>query len=194
LKNSRLLLTLTLLWTIFLIWSGIAPKDRATWWMEVAPVLVAAPLLWFTRKKFPLSPFIYLCIFVHGLLLMTGGHYTYAETPIGFWLQDLFHLSRNPFDRLGHFFQGFVPALIAFEILKRQVKIKSFAWTAFLTICVCMAISVTYEFIEWFAAIMLGQGADAFLGTQGDPWDTQWDMLMATIGASCAMILLRLRK
>lgn len=177
------------LWVVSLLISGWEPKDRLTWWLEVFPVLVAMPVLWFTYKKFPLPRFVYFCIFIHGLVLMTGGHYTYAETPVGDWLKELFHLERNNFDRIGHFLQGFVPALIAREVLIRTVRIRSSPWVFFLSVTICLSISAVYEFIEWWSAILLGQGAEAFLGTQGDPWDTQWDMFLATIGALSANLL-----
>ena len=170
--------------------SGWQPYDRVTWLMEVAPVLVAVPLLVATRGSYPLSTLLYVLVFVHGLVLMLGGAYTYARVPAGFWIQDLFALSRNPYDKLGHFMQGFVPALVAREVLLRGGYLARGRMLAFLCICVALAISATYELIEWWAALALGQGADEFLGTQGDPWDTQSDMFMALIGASTAMLLL----
>lgn len=179
---------LNFLWLVALLISGFAPLDRATWWMEVLPVLVAGPLLLLTARSFPLPRYIYIWIFLHGLVLIVGGHYTYAEVPVGFWVQEALGWSRNPFDRLGHLLQGFVPALVIREILVRFNVVRSRAWLFFLTVTCCMAISVTYEFIEWWAALLLGQGAEAFLGTQGDPWDTQWDMFLATVGAILAQI------
>lgn len=186
-KTSQFEWVIVVLWLVALVISGIGPKDRATWWMEVAPVIISAPLLLWTRKSFPLSRIILFFIFLHGLVLMLGGHYTYAEVPLGYWLQDVFSFSRNPYDRIGHFMQGFVPALIAREILVRKVRLSG-AWLFFLTVTVCLSISAVYEFIEWWAALMLGQGADAFLGTQGDPWDTQWDMFLAMVGAILAQV------
>jgi len=171
--------------------SGWRPYDRATWLMEVAPVMVALPLLWATYRRFPLTTLLYLCIFVHAVVLMLGGAYTYARVPLGFQLQEIFDLSRNPYDKIGHFMQGFVPALVAREILIRGGYVKGRRMLAFLVLCVVMAISATYELIEWAAALALGQGADEFLGTQGDPWDTQSDMLMALIGGSAALLLSR---
>ena len=176
------------LWILGLVLSGLHPKDRLTWMLEVFPVFIAIPALYWTRTTFPLPRYILVLILIHGIVLMIGGHYTYAEAPLGYWIKDLFGLDRNPYDRIGHLFQGFVPALIAAEILRRKVGLKSAGWVFFLSVAVCMAISVTYEFIEWWMALLLGQDAEAFLGTQGDPWDTQWDMLTATIGAILAQV------
>jgi putative membrane protein len=156
--------------------------------MEVLPVLVALPVLWLTHRRFPLTSLLYVCIFVHAAVLMLGGAYTYARVPLGFQLQEVFQLSRNPYDKIGHFFQGFVPALIAREILIRGRYIRGQRMLAFLVVCVVLAISVTYEFIEWGAALAMGQGADEFLGTQGDPWDTQSDMFLALIGSLTALL------
>ena len=171
------------LWILGLILSGSSPTDRLTWILEIFPVIIAIPILYFTRTSFPLPRYIMVFIFVHGIVLMIGGHYTYAGAPPGRWLADLFGMQRNPYDRIGHLFQGFVPALIAGEILQRKVGIRGVGWIFFLSVTVCMAISMTYEFIEWWTALILEQDAEAFLGTQGDPWDTQWDMFTATIGA-----------
>ncbi len=170
--------------------SFIAPYDRATWWMEVAPALVALPILVATHRRFPLTDLLTTLIALHCLVLILGGAYTYARVPLGFWIQDAFALSRNPYDKIGHFMQGFVPALVAREILLRGGYVRGRRMVAFLCICVAMMISACYELIEWGAAVALGQGADEFLGTQGDPWDTQSDMLMALIGSSTAMLLL----
>ena len=158
--------------------------------LEIAPVLIAAPVLYFTWASFRLTPLAYRLIFLHALILMLGGHYTYAHVPLGFWLQDSFDLARNPYDRIGHFAQGFVPAIIAREILLRRSPLRAGKWTFFIVCCVCLAISACYEFIEWWAALILGQGAQEFLGTQGDPWDTQWDMFMALAGAVTAQLVL----
>jgi putative membrane protein len=173
-----------------LAWSGIAPRERATWLMEVAPVLVALPLLWATRRRFPLSPLLYLLIALHAAVLCVGGRYTYAEVPAGFWLRDLLGLSRNPFDRVGHLLQGFVPALVTREVLWRASPLRPGRWLAVLSTAVALAVSALYELVEWLAALLLGQGAEAFLGTQGDPWDTQWDMFMALLGAILGLLLL----
>jgi putative membrane protein len=171
-----------------LVVSGIAPYHRGTWLLEVAPVLIAAPILVGTWRRFPLSDLLYLLIAIHALVLIAGGAYTYARVPLGYWLQDWMHLARNPYDRLGHFMQGLVPALAAREILLRGRYVSGRRMAAFLSICVAMAVSAGYELLEWAAAVALGQGADEFLGTQGDPWDTQWDMFMALVGSVVAML------
>lgn len=173
-----------------LVASGWQPYDRTTWWLEVAPVLIAVPLLIATRRAYPLTSLLYALIFVHALILILGGAYTYARVPLGFWLQDLLDLGRNPYDKIGHFAQGFVPAIAAREILLRGAFVRGRAMLAFLVICVVLAISASYELIEWAAALALGQGADEFLGTQGDPWDTQSDMFLALIGGAAALLLL----
>ncbi len=173
-----------------LVYSGIGPYDRATWWMEVAPVLIAAPVLVATYGRFPLTSLLYVLIALHAVVLMAGGAYTYARVPFGFWLQDLLSLSRNPYDKIGHFMQGFVPALAAREVLIRAGHIARGRMASFLSLCVALAVSLVYELIEWGAALALGQGADEFLGTQGDAWDTQSDMFMALLGASVALLLL----
>lgn len=181
---------LLLFGVVFLTLSGIGPYDLATWWMEVAPVLIIVPLLLATAKRFPLTPLAYRLIFLHALILMIGGHYTYARVPLGYWVQDLFDLARNHYDRLGHFAQGFVPAIVVREVLLRTSPLRSGKWLFFLVTCVCLAVSACYEFVEWWAALLGGEAADAFLGTQGDPWDTQWDMFLAFIGAMTAQLLL----
>jgi len=172
-----------------LVWSGIRPHDRLTWLMEVAPVFVALPLMWSTRRSFPLTDLLYACIFVHCCVLMLGGAYTYAHVPMGFWMQDVLGTERNPYDKIGHFMQGFVPALLAREILIRGAFVRGRRMLAFLVVCIVLAVSATYELIEWAAALALGQGADEFLGTQGDPWDTQSDMFLALLGALTALAL-----
>ncbi|MBI2276212.1 MAG: DUF2238 domain-containing protein [Dechloromonas sp.] len=173
-----------------LIASGLAPFDRLTWLMEVAPVLIALPLLVATRRSYPLTTLLTVLIAAHALVLIGGGAYTYARVPFGFWLQDLLGSARNPYDKIGHFMQGFVPALVAREILIRGAHINGRRMTAFLCVCIALAISAVYELIEWAAALALGQGADEFLGTQGDVWDTQSDIFMALLGASLAISLL----
>ena len=173
-----------------LVVSGMKPYDRATWWMEVAPVLIAAPILVATYRRFPLTSLLYVLICVHALVLILGGAYTYARVPLGFWLQDLLELERNPYDRIGHFMQGFVPAMVAREILIRNKYVTGTSMAAFLSLCVALAVSAFYELIEWWAALALGQGAEEFLGTQGDPWDTQADMFLALFGAAAALALL----
>lgn len=171
-----------------LLISGWAPYDRATWLMEVLPVMVVLPLLALSYRRFPLTSLLYACIFAHAVVLMVGGAYTYARVPLGFQLADWLELQRNPYDRIGHFFQGFVPALAAREILLRGDHVRGRRMLAFLVVCVVLAVSACYELIEWGAALALGQGADEFLGTQGDPWDTQSDMLMALVGAVCSLL------
>jgi putative membrane protein len=170
--------------------SGIAPRDRTTWWLEVSPVLLAAPILAATAARFPLTPLAYTLIAVHALILCLGGHYTYAEVPLGFWARDALGLARNHYDRLGHFAQGFVPAIVVREVLLRTSPLRRGRWLFFLVTATCLAISACYEFIEWWTALLGGQAADAFLGTQGDVWDTQWDMFLALVGALTAQLLL----
>jgi putative membrane protein len=173
-----------------LVWSGVAPSDRLTWWLEVAPVLLAAPVLVLTWPRFPLTPIACRLIALHALVLVLGGHYTYAKVPLGFWLQDAFDLARNHYDRIAHFIQGLVPAILAREVLLRRSPLVPGKWLFFLVTCVCLAISAGYELLEWWAAILGGDGTIAFLGTQGDPWDTQWDMLLALLGAVTAQLAL----
>jgi putative membrane protein len=170
--------------------TAIGPFDRLTWWLEVAPVLIVLPLLWATRERFPLSALLYALIAVHAVILCVGGHWTYARVPAGDWVQQALGLARNPYDRLGHLAQGFIPAVAAREILTRRSPLRGSAWLPVLVVATCLAISACYEFVEWGSAVLLGQGADQFLGTQGDPWDTQWDMFCALIGATAAMLLL----
>ncbi|UXY14892.1 DUF2238 domain-containing protein [Chitiniphilus purpureus] len=173
-----------------LLVSALSPYDRLTWWLEVAPVLIAIPVLIATRRRLPLTGLLYALIAAHALVLIYGGTYTYARAPLGFWMADWFGLDRNPYDKIGHFVQGLVPALIAREILLRLGYLQSRAMAGFLSGCVALAISAAYELIEWWAALLLGQGADEFLGTQGYEWDTQADMGFALLGAVCALVLL----
>ena len=170
--------------------SGIRPYDRATWLLEVVPVIIVLPVLWATYGRYPLTTVLYVGIFVHAVVLMYGGAYTYARVPLGFELQELLGTARNPYDKIGHFLQGFVPALAAREILIRGEYVRGRRMLAFIVACIVLAISATYEFLEWGAALAMGQGADEFLGTQGDQWDTQSDMFFALIGAAAAMALL----
>jgi putative membrane protein len=172
------------------LWSGIEPFDRATWWLEVAPVAIGALLATFTFSSFRLSPLLYRLLFLHAIILMVGGHYTYARVPAGFWVQDLFDLSRNHYDRLGHLAQGFVPAILAREILMRRSPLRAGRWLGFVVVCICLAFSAFYEMLEWWAALVGGDSAESFLGTQGDVWDTQWDMFLALVGASSSVLLL----
>ncbi len=173
---------------VLLAISGWRPYDRATWVLEVFPVLLALPILFATYRRFPLSTLLYIGIFAHAAVLMLGGAYTYARVPLGFEIADLLHLSRNPYDKIGHFFQGLVPALVAREILIRGEYVRGKKMLAFIVVSIVLAISATYEFIEWGAALAMGQGADEFLGTQGDQWDTQSDMFFALIGAVTALL------
>ena len=189
-KETRLPLVLLALVAAALVASALAPYDRATWWMEVAPVLIVAPLLVATHRRFPLTTLLQVLIAAHALVLIVGGSWTYARVPVGFWLQDVLALDRNPYDRIGHFMQGFVPAIAAREILLRHRVLRPGGWLFFVVTCVCLAISALYELVEWGAAVALGQGAEAFLGTQGDPWDTQSDMAMALLGAVLAQLLI----
>ena len=175
---------------VALVVSGIHPHDRATWWMEVAPVLIAVPILIATYERFPLTGLLYALIAAHALVLILGGAYTYARVPLGFWLQDWFGFERNPYYRIGHLMQGFVPALIAREILLRGGYVAGRRMAAFVSGCIALAVSALYELVEWWAALALGQGAEQFLGTQGDPWDTQADMFCALLGAIASLTLL----
>lgn len=188
-KTKALLVSLAAILGL-LILSGLNPFDRATWLMEVLPVFIAIPILWKTYERFPLTTLLYALIFIHAVILIVGGAYSYARVPLGFQLADLFGLQRNPYDKIGHFFQGFAPAIVAREILIRGAFIRGRKMLTFIIVCIVLAISATYELIEWWAALAMGQGADEFLGTQGDPWDTQSDMFMALIGAISALSLL----
>ncbi|PSN07472.1 DUF2238 domain-containing protein [Siccibacter turicensis] len=181
--SPRLLACGAALLLALIILTGIATADRATWLMEVTPVIIVVPLLWATVQRYPLTPLLYVLIFFHAVILIVGGMYTYAKVPVGFEVQSWLGLDRNPYDKLGHFFQGLVPALAAREILLRGAIVRGRRMLAFIVCCIALAISALYELIEWWAALALGQGADDFLGTQGDPWDTQSDMFCALLGA-----------
>jgi putative membrane protein len=185
--EPRLLLGLTL---AALVLSGIAPYDRLTWAMEVSWVVVALPILIATHRRFPLTPLLYRLLFVHALILILGGAYTYARVPLGFWFADLFGLTRNYYDRLGHLAQGFIPAILAREILARRSPLNGSRWLPLVVVSICLAFSAFFELIEWWSALALGADADAYLATQGDPWDTQADMFCALIGAIVAVALL----
>ena len=189
-RRDRLLTLLLTATLIALAVSGLQPYDRATWAMEVAPVIIALPILFATRRNFPLTTLLYVLIFMHALVLILGGAYTYARVPLGGWVQQAFDLARNPYDKLGHFMQGFVPAMVAREILIRGKYAQGRRMVAFLCVCIALAISAVYELVEWWAALALGQGAEEFLGTQGDPWDTQSDMFYAGLGAVFALFTL----
>lgn len=183
-----LLTALGLVVLLALVISGIHPYDRLTWIMEVTPVLIAAPILIATYRRFPLTTLLYILISLQAIVLITGGAYSYARVPLGYWLQDLFGIGRNPYDKIGHFLQGFVPAMIAREIFLRGKHVNGTRMAAFLAVCVAMAISACYELIEWWSALALGQGAEEFLGTQGYQWDTQSDMFWALIGSTVAVL------
>ena len=188
--SSREPLVLLALAGLVLIVSGIRPFDRVTWWLEVAPVLIGAPVLVATFSRFRLSPLLYRLIFLHAVILMVGGHYSYARVPVGFWVQDWLDLSRNHYDRLGHLAQGFIPAILAREILIRLSPLRRGRWLSVFVICMCLAFSAFYELLEWWAALIGGAASESFLGTQGDVWDTQWDMFLALFGAISALLLL----
>jgi putative membrane protein len=173
-----------------LAWSGVSPYDRLTWLLEVFPVLLGVPILLATRRRFPLSALALRLLALHAAILMVGGHYTYARVPAGFWVQDALGLARNHYDRLGHLAQGFVPAIVARELLLRASPLPRGGWLFFLVTCVCLALSAVYELLEWWAALLGGHAADASRGTQGDPWDTQWDLFLALVGSLAAQLLL----
>ena len=175
---------------VLLVWSGIHPHDRFTWWLEVAPIFIGVPVLVWLYPKLRLTPLTYSLIWVHCLILMLGGHYTYAQVPLGFWMERLFGFTRNHYDRIGHFAQGFIPAVLAREIFIRSSPLGRSRWLPFLVVCFCLAFSALYELIEFWTALSAGGAATDFLGTQGDVWDTQWDMQMALIGALVAVATL----
>ncbi len=171
--------------------SGVNPvADRLTWFLETAPVMIGVPLLAATRLSFPLTPLLYRLLALHAVILILGGYYTYAEVPLFNWLRDAFELGRNHYDRVAHFAQGFIPAILAREILRRKTPLQPDGWLLLIVTSICLAFSALYELIEWWSALLLGQGADAFLGTQGDVWDTQWDMFLALVGALTAQLVL----
>lgn len=173
-----------------LVLSGIRAKDPFTWLLEVAPALIAAPILIATYPRFAFTNLVYALILVHASILMLGGHYTYAEVPLGFWMEKAFHFSRNNYDRIGHFAQGFVPALVAREVVSRRGVIRSPGWVFVFATSVCGSVAALYEIVEWLTAVSTSGGATAFLGTQGDPWDTQEDMLMCFVGAVTSQVAL----
>ena len=173
-----------------LLWSAYKPFDSTIWVLEAAPAIVGAAILLFTRSRFPLTTLTYVLILIHCIILMVGGHYTYAEVPIGDWVRDMFDQSRNNYDKLGHFVQGFIPAVIAREIVIRRQVFNSIAWRNFFIVCFCLAVSAFYELIEWWTALVAGESAEAFLSMQGYVWDTQADMWTALIGAVLALLLL----
>ena len=173
-----------------LVWSAINPKEYFTWFLEVLPAVLGILVLAITFKKFRFTNLVYVLIFFHCAILIVGGHYTYAEVPLFDWIRDVFHQSRNNYDKLGHFAQGFVPAMIARELLIRKKVVLKKSWLPFIVVCIALAISAVYELIEWAVSILSGEGGDSFLGTQGDIWDTQSDMLFALIGAILALLTL----
>ena len=175
--------------TLAVLISGIGPKDRPTWVLEALPVLIALPWLALTRRRFPLTPLLYRLLSLHALILLVGAHYTYAEVPLGTWLQEALDLSRNHYDRLGHFAQGLVPALLVRELLLRRSPLQRGPLLFTLVTSACLAFSAFYELLEWWTAVFTDDGAVAFLGTQGDPWDTQWDMFLALLGALSGQLL-----
>jgi putative membrane protein len=190
-ETDRIPVSLLLLVGLAFITLGWSPKaDRFTWFMENLPVLIGVPALIATYRRFPLTNLVYGLIAAHCLVLMVGGYWTYAEVPAGYWVKAWLHLSRNPYDRLGHLFQGFVPVLIFREVLFRKSILKPGGWSVFVLILMALGLSAAYELLEWQTAVWKGASADAFLGSQGDPWDTQWDMACAQIGASLALTLL----
>ena len=189
-RSGREPLLLLAIAAVALLVSGLRPYDRVTWLLEVGPVLMGAPILIASYRRFPLTPLLYRLLLLHALILILGGHYTYERVPLGFWLQDLLDLSRNHYDRLGHVAQGFIPAILAREILLRLSPLQRGKWLFFLVVCVCLAFSAFYELLEWRTAAIMGEEADSFLATQGDIWDSQWDMFLALLGAIASQLLL----
>lgn len=189
LKKSEGLLLFSI-GAVCLLVSAIHPYDWLTWWLEVMPALLGVAVLIATYRRFPLTPLVYRLILLHALILILGAHYSYARVPLGFWMQDWFGFARNHYDRIGHFAQGFIPAILVREVLLRLTPLRRSGWLFFLVVCVCLAMSAFYEFTEWWAALAGGEAADAFLGTQGDQWDTQWDMFLAMTGAILSQLLL----
>ena len=179
-----------IIYSSVLIWSGINPKDYFTWLLEVFPALIGLIILAATYNKFRLTPLAYILILVHCIILMVGGHYTYAEVPLFNWIRDTFGMARNNYDKIGHLAQGFIPAIIAREILTRKKVVLLKGWSNFIVICICLAISAFYELIEWWAALLSGEAAEDFLGTQGYIWDTQSDMGLALLGAIISLLIL----
>ena len=178
------------LFVAVLVWSAIRPHDYFTWFLEVFPALIGIALLFATRKRFPLTPLLMILLFLHAVILMVGGHYTYAEVPFGFWMRDVFGFARNHYDRIGHFAQGFVPAILAREILIRLKVVRGRGWLFTIVVAICLAVSAAYELLEWAVSAATGSKGDSFLGTQGDVWDTQKDMALAALGAIVAQLLL----
>ncbi len=188
--SKTLPLVLLILVILGMLVSAVRPHDYFTWFLEVAPILMGMPILILTFHRFRLTNLLYVLIAIHCLILMTGAHYTYAEVPLGFWMKDIFHFSRNHYDRIGHIAQGFIPAILAREILLRTSPLHRGKWLFVIVVSMCLAFSAFYEMIEWWVAISSGESANDFLGTQGDVWDTQWDMFLAMIGAFSSLLLL----
>lgn len=188
-SDKTLHLLLLISFAAIFTWSAINPHDRFTWFLEVLPALLGIAVLMLIYPRFKFTNLVYFLIWVHAAILIVGGHYTYAEMPLFNWLKDMFELDRNYYDRLGHFAQGFIPAIIAREVLIRQVILNN-KWLSLIVVSICLAISASYELLEFAVALLTGESAEAFLGTQGDIWDTQWDMTFALIGAICALALL----
>jgi putative membrane protein len=189
-RTPRYELFLLVTLAAILVWSGIGPHDRFTWLLEVAPVLIGVPILVFVYPRFRFTRLVYTLVWVHAVILMVGGHHTYAQVPLGFWMQEAFGFARNHYDRIGHFAQGFIPAMLAREIFLRASPLRGSRWLPFVVVCFCLAFSAFYELIEFWTALASGEAATDFLGTQGDVWDTQWDMQLALIGAITALLLL----
>jgi putative membrane protein len=189
-RPSTYELGLLLLVLVVFVWSGIHPHDRFTWVLEVFPAIIGVPVLLYVYPRFRFTPLVYTLVALHAMILMVGGKYTYAEVPLGYWMEATFGFARNHYDRIGHFAQGFVPAMVAREIFIRRSPLRGTRWLPFVVLCFCLAFSAFYELIEFWTALSTGEAAQAFLGTQGDPWDTQWDMMFALIGAIAALLLL----
>jgi putative membrane protein len=189
-KDKGFHLGLAAILGVLLIWSGVHPVDRFTWILEVAPIFIISAALLSVYKHFYFSRLVCYLMLAHAIVLLVGGHYTYAQVPLFDWIRDSFHLARNHYDRVGHFMQGFVPAMISREVMLRRGVLKRGPWLSFIVICICLAISAFYELIEWQAAVWTGTKADAFLGSQGDVWDTQWDMALALIGATTSALFM----
>jgi putative membrane protein len=188
--NQKFFSVLLLVYAVVFIWSAIGFHDAFTWFLEVLPAVIGFVILFATYSKFSFSRITYILILIHAVILMVGGHYTYAEVPLFDWIKEAFNLDRNHYDRVGHLAQGFIPAIVAREILLRLSPLRPGKWLFFIVVCICMSLSVSYEFIEWWVALATGTAAEAFLGTQGDIWDTQWDMALATVGAILSQTLL----
>jgi len=186
--NLQRIIWLTIFFLV-LAWSAWNPHDYPTWWLEVLPALIALLVLFLTRQRFPLTPLAYWLILLHSIILMVGGHYTYAEVPLGDWLSEWSGGSRNNYDKLGHLAQGFIPAIVVREVLVRNSVVAVRGWLSFIVVSICLAISALYELLEWWVALLSGEAADAFLGTQGYVWDTQSDMFLAFLGAIAALLI-----